>query len=66
MKRKSLDEIYQMYVMDIYRYLRSLCGDHYAAEDLMQETFIALIYIWRIVKKRRLSHGCSVSLITPS
>lgn len=46
MKRNSLDEIYQLYVMDIYRYLRSLCGDHYAAEDLMQETFYrAYLYL---------------------
>ncbi|WHY20609.1 sigma-70 family RNA polymerase sigma factor [Paenibacillus sp. G2S3] len=46
MKRNSLDEIYQMYVMDIYRYLRSLCGDHHAAEDLMQETFYrAYLYL---------------------
>lgn len=46
MRRDSLDEIYQLYVMDIYRYLRSLCGDHHAAEDLMQETFYrAYLYL---------------------
>lgn len=39
MKPQTLDEIYQRYVQDIYRYLRSLCQDHHAAEDLMQETF---------------------------
>ncbi|ASA19624.1 sigma-70 family RNA polymerase sigma factor [Paenibacillus donghaensis] len=39
MKPQTLDEIYQQYVQDIYRYLRSLCQDHHAAEDLMQETF---------------------------
>lgn len=45
-KSKSLDEIYQLYVIDIYRYLRSLCGDHYVAEDLMQETFYrAYLYL---------------------
>ncbi|GGF82188.1 ECF RNA polymerase sigma factor SigM [Paenibacillus albidus] len=46
MKANSLDEVYQLYVIDIYRYLRSLCQDHHAAEDLMQETFYrAYLYL---------------------
>lgn len=39
MKRKSLDEIYQLYMKDVYRYLLSLSCDHHTAEDLVQETF---------------------------
>ncbi|WP_409340681.1 sigma-70 family RNA polymerase sigma factor [Paenibacillus sp. MBLB4367] len=35
----KLDSIYQQYVKDVYRYLLSLCHDHHAAEDLVQETF---------------------------
>lgn len=38
--KKSLDDIYQSYVKDIYYYLLSLCGDKYIAEDIMQETFL--------------------------
>lgn len=46
MKPNSLDELYQIYVQDIYAYLRSLCHDHYLAEDLMQETFYrAYLYL---------------------
>lgn len=46
MEPNSLDEVYGNYVMDIYRYLRSLCQDHHAAEDLMQETFYrAYLYL---------------------
>jgi len=46
MKQQALDDIYQMHVRDIYRYLYSLCHDHYAAEDLMQETFCrAYLYL---------------------
>ncbi|WP_328803678.1 sigma-70 family RNA polymerase sigma factor [Paenibacillus puerhi] len=42
----SLDTIYQSYVRDVYRYLRSLCDDHHAAEDLTQETFYrAYLYL---------------------
>lgn len=46
MKPNSLDELYQSYVQDVYRYLRSLCHDHHVAEDLMQETFYrAYLYL---------------------
>ncbi len=46
MKKNNLDTIYRHYVKDVYRYLLSLCGDHYAAEDLMQETFYrAFLYL---------------------
>ncbi len=40
MNKKSLDDIYQSYVKDIYYYLLSLCGDKHIAEDIMQETFL--------------------------
>lgn len=33
------EDIYHMYFQDIYRFLLSLCRDHHAAEDLVQETF---------------------------
>lgn len=39
METNSLDSVYRKYVNDIYRYLRSLCHDEHAAEDLLQETF---------------------------
>ncbi|AIQ16451.1 MULTISPECIES: sigma-70 family RNA polymerase sigma factor [unclassified Paenibacillus] len=46
MKPNSLDDLYESYVQDIYRYLRSLCHDHHVAEDLMQETFYrAYLYL---------------------
>ncbi|MBW4083497.1 sigma-70 family RNA polymerase sigma factor [Paenibacillus sp. S150] len=46
MEPKSLDELYQNYVRDIYTYLRSLCHDHHLAEDLTQETFFrAYLYL---------------------
>jgi RNA polymerase sigma-70 factor, ECF subfamily len=46
METNNLDTVYQSYVKDIYRYLRSLCGDHHTAEDLVQETFYrAYLYL---------------------
>lgn len=39
MKTKTLDDIYKKYILDIYRYLYSLCHDHHLAEDITQETF---------------------------
>ncbi|MFD0716000.1 sigma-70 family RNA polymerase sigma factor [Paenibacillus sp. GCM10027626] len=46
MKANQLDSIYEHYVQDVYRYLRSLCYDHHTAEDLMQETFYrAYLYL---------------------
>ncbi|MDW7650645.1 MAG: sigma-70 family RNA polymerase sigma factor [Bacillota bacterium] len=43
---KSIDELYQSYFSAIYRYLLSLCGDPYEAEDLVQETFFrAYLYL---------------------
>lgn len=33
------EEIFALYVNDIYRYLFSLSKDHYLTEDLLQETF---------------------------
>ncbi|WNS40970.1 sigma-70 family RNA polymerase sigma factor [Paenibacillus sp. MMS20-IR301] len=42
----SLDDLYESYIADIYRYLCSLCHDHHAAEDLTQETFYrAYLYL---------------------
>jgi RNA polymerase sigma-70 factor, ECF subfamily len=35
----DLDEAYQVYVNDLYRYLYSLSKDHFTAEDLVQEAF---------------------------
>ncbi|OCA87529.1 RNA polymerase subunit sigma [Bacillus sp. FJAT-27225] len=35
----ELDEVYRVYVKDLYRYLFSLSKDHHAAEDLVQEAF---------------------------
>ncbi|OWA36308.1 hypothetical protein B9G55_09455 [Saccharibacillus sp. O16] len=36
---RSLDELYRLYVQDVYRYLFYLCKDPHTAEDLTQETF---------------------------
>ncbi|MEI0738773.1 sigma-70 family RNA polymerase sigma factor [Paenibacillus sp. JTLBN-2024] len=38
-KRSTLESVYRTYMPDVYRYLRSLCGDDATAEDLVQETF---------------------------
>ncbi|WP_042454408.1 sigma-70 family RNA polymerase sigma factor [Neobacillus dielmonensis] len=35
----ELDQAYQAYVNDLYRYLFSLSKDHFIAEDLVQEAF---------------------------
>lgn len=35
----DLDEAYEVYVKDLYRYLLSLSKDHFTAEDLVQEAF---------------------------
>ncbi|MBU9722808.1 MULTISPECIES: sigma-70 family RNA polymerase sigma factor [Bacillaceae] len=35
----EIDDMYQLYVNDLYRYLYSLSKDHYVAEDLVHETF---------------------------
>lgn len=40
----ELDEVYQAYVNDLYRYLFSLSKDHYIAEDLVQEAFYRAYY----------------------
>ncbi|MCR8630400.1 sigma-70 family RNA polymerase sigma factor [Paenibacillus radicis (ex Xue et al. 2023)] len=46
MRRHTLDSLYQLYVKDVYRYLLSLCRNHHAAEDLVQETFYrAYLYL---------------------
>jgi RNA polymerase sigma-70 factor (ECF subfamily) len=39
MKHSTLESVYRKYMPDLYRYLRTLCGDDAAAEDLVQETF---------------------------
>ncbi|MHA6488795.1 RNA polymerase sigma factor SigM [Bacillus cabrialesii] len=42
----TIDEIYQMYMNDVYRFLLSLTKDKHLAEDLLQETFMrAYIHI---------------------
>lgn len=44
--KNSIDGIYNTYFHDIYRFLLSLCHNHYTAEDLVQETFFrAYLYI---------------------
>ncbi|MDM5317108.1 sigma-70 family RNA polymerase sigma factor [Fictibacillus sp. b24] len=35
----QLEDVYKLYMNDLYRYLYSLSKDHYVAEDLMQEAF---------------------------
>lgn len=35
----DLDEAYELYVKDLYRYLLSLSKNHFTAEDLVQEAF---------------------------
>ncbi|WP_245583907.1 sigma-70 family RNA polymerase sigma factor [Paenibacillus terrigena] len=39
MKHSTLESVYRKYMPDLYRYLRTLCGDDGTAEDLVQETF---------------------------
>lgn len=42
----NLDDLYMLYMKDVYRYLLFLCNDHYTAEDLVQETFTrAYLYL---------------------
>lgn len=42
----KLDELYNLYFQDIYRFLVSLSRDPYTAEDLVQETFYrAYVYL---------------------
>ncbi|MCY7771140.1 RNA polymerase sigma factor SigM [Bacillus haynesii] len=42
----TIDEIYQMYMNDVYRFLLSMTKDKHLAEDLLQETFMrAYIHI---------------------
>ncbi|MFD1608519.1 sigma-70 family RNA polymerase sigma factor [Oceanobacillus luteolus] len=35
----NIEEVFEDYLDDIYRYLFSLCKDHHLVEDLLQETF---------------------------
>ncbi|MEH7011379.1 sigma-70 family RNA polymerase sigma factor [Neobacillus niacini] len=35
----QLEDVYKLYMNDLYRYLFSLSKDHYVAEDLVQEAF---------------------------
>ncbi|MEM5626282.1 sigma-70 family RNA polymerase sigma factor [Bacillus wiedmannii] len=42
----EIEEIYKVYINDVYRYLFSLSRSHHVAEDLMQETFYrAYLYL---------------------
>ena len=44
--KETIDSIYELYFPHIYRFLLSLCHDHYTAEDLVQETFFrAHLYV---------------------
>ena len=35
----QIEQLYIMYMNDLYRYLYSLCRNHSTAEDLLQDTF---------------------------
>lgn len=35
----DLEDVYELYMNDLYRYLLSLSKDHYVAEDLIQDVF---------------------------
>lgn len=37
---KMMDEIYQLYAKDVYRYIFSLCRNHALAEDILQDTML--------------------------
>ncbi|MDP4089363.1 MAG: sigma-70 family RNA polymerase sigma factor, partial [Bacillota bacterium] len=39
MDKYTLDNIYKLYMTDVYRYLFYLCKDKYVSEDLLQDTF---------------------------
>src|SRR5699024_5976707 len=42
----NLDDLYQYYFYDIYRFLLSLSNDHNVAEDLLQEkVFLSYLYL---------------------
>lgn len=38
-KAVNIDDVYNLYFQDIYRFLLSLCREHHTAEDLVQDTF---------------------------
>lgn len=43
---ENIDELYMLYMKDVYRYLLFLCHDKHAAEDIVQETFYrAYLYL---------------------
>jgi RNA polymerase sigma-70 factor (ECF subfamily) len=37
--KKAFDEIYRLYVNDVYKFLMCITGDEKIAEELTQETF---------------------------
>lgn len=42
----NIDDLYEYYFYDIYRFLLSLTNNHHTAEDLLQETFFrAYLYL---------------------
>ncbi len=43
----EIEEIYKVYINDVYRYLFSLSRSHHVAEDLMQETFLSGVSLSR-------------------
>lgn len=46
MDKNTLDNLYKLYMNDVYRYLLYLCKDKYLAEDLLQDTFFrAYLYL---------------------
>ncbi|MBU9710994.1 RNA polymerase sigma factor [Evansella tamaricis] len=45
-REKDLEEIYSLYLNDLYRYIFSLCKNKHLSEDIVQETFYrAYIYL---------------------
>jgi RNA polymerase sigma-70 factor, ECF subfamily len=46
MDKNTLDDLYKLYMADVYHYLLYLCKDKYMAEDLLQDTFYrAYLYL---------------------
>ena len=39
MKNDDLEEVYSLYAKQVYLYARSLCNNHYMAEELTSDTF---------------------------
>ena len=40
---QNIEQLYQEYAKQVYRYAFTLCHDEYTAEEIMQETFYRAI-----------------------